>query len=176
MNLPTVLLILAMLMNPVTLFDFESDTDVSEWRVEDDVVMGGRSSGHFALSPDGYGHFYGSVSLENNGGFSSVEYKMPPVSVSPAREVVLRVKGDGKRYQFRFKENRSDYYSFIHFFETTGEWQVIRMPLAAFEARYRGRMLDRPPFEGDQMTSIRFLIGNKKPQDFSLLIDYIRIE
>lgn len=163
-------------MNPVTIFDFDKNSDVSVWRVEDDVVMGGRSSGHFELTSEGHGHFYGDVSLENNGGFSSVEFRMDPVKVSPEQHVVLRLKGDGKRYQFRFRENSSDYFAYVHFFETSGEWQEIRLPLNEFTARYRGRDLDRPPFDGDQLVSARFLIGNKKPQDFSLLIDKIRIE
>jgi hypothetical protein len=163
-------------MNPVTLFNFNEDSDISAWRVEDDVVMGGQSSGHFELTSEGYGHFYGDVSLENNGGFSSVELRMEPVSVSPDQYAVLRVKGDGERYQFRFRKNNSDYFAYIHYFETSGEWQEIRLPLNEFVPHYRGRDLDRPKFDGNQLESARFLIANKKPQKFSLLIDYIRIE
>jgi hypothetical protein len=163
-------------MNPVTLFDFSKQSDISAWRVEDDVVMGGRSSGHFELTPEGHGHFYGKVSLENNGGFSSVEMRMNPVTVSPDQYVVLRVKGDGKRYQFRFRKNTSDYYAYIHYFDTSGEWEEIRLPLKNFKPHYRGRTLDRPDFDGNQLVSARFLIANKKPQDFSLKIDHIRIE
>ena len=46
-----------------------------------DVVMGGKSSGSFALSPEGHGVFKGAVSLENNGGFSSLRYNCEKTTV-----------------------------------------------------------------------------------------------
>mgnify|MGYP001300270260 CR=1 FL=1 len=54
--------------------NFTNSSDVSGWMVVDDIVMGGRSSGLFRLDKDGHGVFTGEVSLENNGGFSSVRY------------------------------------------------------------------------------------------------------
>ena len=55
-------------------FDFKTTTDISNWNIVDDVVMGGRSNGTFSLSNEGKGVFKGKVSLENNGGFSMVQY------------------------------------------------------------------------------------------------------
>jgi len=175
-GIKTVAILVAFMMNSVNIFDFDNDSDVSGWRVEDDVVMGGRSSGHFELTEEGHGHFYGEVSLENNGGFSSVEKRMDPIRISPDQHVVMRVKGDGKRYQFRFKERWSEYYSYIQYFETSGEWEEIRLPLDKFVPWYRGNKVNRPDFNGDQLVNARFLIANKQPQQFSLLIDFIRIE
>ena len=57
------------------LFDFNIKSDISNWKVVDDVVMGGRSNGNFELNKNGYGVFSGNVSLENNGGFSSLRYR-----------------------------------------------------------------------------------------------------
>ncbi len=73
-------LILLLTMDTLTLFDFEKNADIQNWRVVDDVVMGGRSSGSFSLSPEGYGVFAGRVSLENNGGFSSVRYEFDKIA------------------------------------------------------------------------------------------------
>jgi hypothetical protein len=89
---------------------------------------------------------------------------------------VVRLKGDGKRYQFRVKANLSDNYSFIQYFETTDDWQTVKIPLAEMKPVYRGRDVNRPNFDADHIEEIRFLIGNKKPQDFALEIDKIMFE
>ena len=56
------------------IFDFNKNSSISNWVVVDDVVMGGRSTGNFKLNKDGNGVFYGNVSLDNNGGFSSLRH------------------------------------------------------------------------------------------------------
>ena len=43
---------------PMTLFDFDSKSDISNWRTVDDVVMGGRSNGSFKINDAGYGMHY----------------------------------------------------------------------------------------------------------------------
>ena len=44
----------------------------------------------------------------------------------------MRLKGDGKNYQFRMKHKSSDYFSYIYTFSTSGDWQVIEMKLSDF--------------------------------------------
>lgn len=164
------------MLNATTLFDFQKDADISSWRVVDDVVMGGRSSGNFELSENGHGRFYGDVSLENNGGFSSVRYLFASKNIKGASYAKIRLKGDGKKYQFRIKSKAGDYYSYIAEFETTGEWQVLEIPLSSMYPAFRGRTLDMDNYPAREVEEIRFLIGNKKPQSFDLLIDKIAIE
>jgi hypothetical protein len=65
------------------LFDFKKDGDTSGWMIEDDGVMGGLSKGRFQLNNEGHATFSGNVSLENNGGFSSVQWNFDPIDVSP---------------------------------------------------------------------------------------------
>lgn len=158
------------------IFDFTPESSVKEWQVEDDVVMGGRSSGHFELSEEGYGVFWGNVSLENNGGFSNVGYQFEPVDISGRSKAVLLVKGDGKRYQLRLKPDNAQRHSYIHYFETTGEWQTIELPLKEFYPVFRGDELNKPNFNFDQLAQVNILIGNKKPQAFKLMIDKICVE
>ncbi|MFO8147138.1 MAG: CIA30 family protein, partial [Gillisia sp.] len=62
-------------MSRLLLFDFSSTDDWSGWEVENDVVMGGNSSSKLERSVDGNAIFKGRVSLENNGGFASVQYR-----------------------------------------------------------------------------------------------------
>ena len=159
-----------------TIFDFKKDSDLEAWRVVDDVVMGGRSAGSLTLSPEGHGLFKGYVSLENNGGFSSIRCRFDRKSVQGYGTIVLRVKGDGKKYQFRIKDRTSDYYSYIASFSTTEEWQAIEIPLSAMEPSFRGRKLDIPNFSSDGIEEIAILIGNKSEEAFELLIDKIEMK
>jgi hypothetical protein len=163
-------------MQSKVIFDFTKDSDISGWQITDDVVMGGVSSGSFKLSSEGHGVFEGHVSLENNGGFSSVRYRFPQMEVSSDASLLLKVKGDGKRYQVRVRDDSGNYYSYIAYFKTTGEWQVVEVPLREMYPSFRGRKLDFPNFSGDHIEEIAFLIANKKEESFRLLIDEVRVE
>lgn len=160
----------------MVIFKFDSSVDVSNWRVVDDVVMGGRSSGSFKLNADGHGEFSGNVSLENYGGFSSVRYRMNAIEIGRHTNVVLKVKGDGKNYQFRVKANASDYFSYITTFSTQEKWQEIQIPLKSLYPSFRGRKLNMPNFNADEIVEVTILIANKKNESFRLLIEEIRLE
>jgi hypothetical protein len=160
-------------MNAQTLVNFTDNPSTKNWKVVDDVVMGGRSNGKFELTNDGMGKFHGEVSLENNGGFSSVRYDMKPIEVSPQDKISIRLKGDGSNYQFRIKAKKSDYYSYIASFKTTGDWQTLEFDLADLYPTFRGQKLDLPNFNKKTIEEIRFLIGNKKEEQFQLLLESI---
>jgi hypothetical protein len=173
MNLIFLFLIL---QNTMTLFNFNTKSDIANWRIVDDVVMGGKSNGNFNLSENGHGLFKGRVSLENNGGFSMVQYKFDTKNVSGFSKVVLKLKGDGKTYQFRIKTNNNDDYSYVCSFGTSGNWETIEIPFASFYPAFRGRKLDMENYQGNQIQMIAFLIGNKKAESFKLEIDAILLK
>ncbi|MEL7119793.1 MAG: CIA30 family protein [Bacteroidota bacterium] len=162
--------------NTMVLFDFTPESDLSRWYVVDDGVMGGLSQGNFGLDDEGHAIFRGTVSLENNGGFSSIRYRSGTVDVSAYEKVVLRLKGDGKKYQFRMKSSRYDRHSYIQYFETNGEWQTIEIPLSDLYPTFRGRTLRMSNYPGEIVEEIAFLIGNKKAENFNLVIDKIELE
>ncbi|WP_431136528.1 CIA30 family protein [Psychroserpens mesophilus] len=170
------ILIPLLTLGHMTLYDFSSESHTSDWYILDDVVMGGRSNGKFKITDDGFGMFYGKVSLENNGGFSSVRHQFKTKDVSRYSKIKLRIKGDGKTYQFRLKKNSEDKASYIFEFKTSEDWMLIEIPFSEMYPGFRGRRLNQPNFEGDIMSEIAFLIGNKKPQDFQLLIDTIELK
>lgn len=159
----------------MTLFDFSESADISGWIVVDDVVMGGRSDGTFGLSPEGHGVFSGKVSLENNGGFSSVRYDFNDLDLEGFDTFVLKVKGDGKKYQFRAKSRKYDRQSYISDFNTTGEWQVIEIPMSGMVPTFRGIRLNMDNYPGEKLDQIGFLIGNNRPESFMLEIDEITV-
>ena len=167
------ILIMLITQTSMTLFDFNSDCDISNWRIVDDVVMGGRSNGSFKINDSGNGLFFGKVSLENNGGFSMVQYRFDTKKVSSYTKVCIKLKGDGKTYQFRIKKNNEDEHSYIASFVTSKNWETIEIPFDSMYPAYRGRKLDIPNYKGKQMEMIAFLIGNKKAEAFNLEIDSI---
>ena len=160
----------------MTLFDFNFESNIRNWKIVDDVVMGGRSNGNFKINDTGYGEFSGDVSLKNNGGFSSVRYNFNTVSSSNFKSFQLRIKGDGNPFQFRVKSSNRQRFSYIYTFNTSGDWETISIPFNKMEPAFRGYKLDQPNFDGLQMEEIAFLIGNKKEQSFKLFIDSIILE
>ncbi|TBN04902.1 CIA30 family protein [Hyunsoonleella flava] len=163
-------------MQTQAIFDFNKNSNIENWVIVDDVVMGGKSSGDFKLDADGNGMFYGTISLENNGGFSSVRYRGKTESTKGYSKIVLRLKGDGKRYQFRVKETIEQRHSYVNYFTTSGDWETIKIPLKDLFPKFRGRTLDIPNFSGDTIAELGFLFGNKKAEEFKLLIDTIVLQ
>jgi hypothetical protein len=163
-------------MNTITLFDFTKESDIVNWKIVDDGVMGGLSSSTFFVDKAGNGIFKGSVSLENNGGFCSVRYFFKPISLKNQKTFSIRLKGDGKKYQFRVKSKVSDYYSYIYEFQTTSEWQTVEIPITEMYASFRGRTLNLPNYDGASLEEIAFLIGNKQNENFQLIIDTIEVK
>jgi hypothetical protein len=170
------MMILLSSINSKIIFDFDKNSNIKDWIIIDDVVMGGESFSTFKLNEDGFGVFEGSVSLDNNGGFSSVRYRFQKTELKQLTSIVVKLQGDGKEYQLRIKSNYSDYYSYIMPFSTSGEWQEIKIPLKDMYPSWRGRRLNQPNFSEDFINEITFLIGNKKNENFKLLIDKIELK
>jgi hypothetical protein len=167
------LLLVIMTSQNFTLFDFSKDSSLKRWQIVDDVVMGGRSDGSFQINNNGHGEFSGKVSLENNGGFSSLRYNFETVNSSNYANFQIRLKGDGKAYQFLVKDSRYNRYSYIYTFQTSGKWETITIPFNSMYPSFRGNRLRGGNFDGSQMEEIAFLIGNKKAEQFTLEIDKI---
>ena len=163
------------MVNDFILFDFNKENETDNWTVINDVVMGGQSEANFRISSEGYGVFSGVVSLENSGGFSSVRYRFESLDVTKYKKVVLKLKGDGKAYQFRLKSDLSHAHSYVKHFQTSGKWESIEIDFKDMHPRFRGRALDMPNYSGKMMTEIAFLIANKKAEAFRLEIDEISL-
>jgi monofunctional biosynthetic peptidoglycan transglycosylase len=149
----------------------------ADWFVVNDGVMGGLSSSDFSDSGQGHAVFSGTVSLENNGGFASVRGLVPAGAMSGYRGVAMRVRGDGRTYQLRFRtDRRFDGVAYKAEFETrAGVWQTILLPFSEFEPTFRGR---RPrgaaPLDPSAITQIGLLIADKVEGRFELSVEWIR--
>jgi hypothetical protein len=158
-----------------TIFDFNSSSDAKSWNILNDGVMGGVSSSTFEINKDGHGVFEGNVSTANNGGFASVRYRST-VATENSEYIKIRLKGDGKNYQFRIKKNGADFESYITTFSTSGNWETINIKLSDLYPSFRGRELDKPNFGAATFEEISILIANKQNESFKLILDKIEIE
>jgi transforming growth factor-beta-induced protein len=158
----------------ITTFD-DSDSSQLGWRITDDGVMGGRSRGQFEITDDGIMVFQGKLSLENNGGFSSVRSSNISLDLSDSRGLAVRVKGDGRTYQLRLSTQaryRSREVSFSADLKTReGEWIDLRVPFSEFKAGFRGRSLNDVAFDPSSIRRIGILLGDKRPGSFRLEVD-----
>lgn len=170
------LFLICFIMNSMVLFDFTEQSNIDDWTIVDDGVMGGLSQSQMALDLNGNAVFSGLVTTENNGGFCSVQYNLKTIPLQQKTFFSIRLKGDGKKYQFRVKSKSNDYFSYIYEFQTTNDWQNIEIPITDMYASFRGRTLNIPNYDGASLAQLAFLISNKRNENFKLLIDKIEIK
>jgi NADH dehydrogenase [ubiquinone] 1 alpha subcomplex assembly factor 1 len=163
-------------VNVKQIYIFSTQTNSKDWRIVNDGVMGGVSKSSLVLTDAGHGKFSGHVSLANNGGFASIQLNKTIKLSEEKKFIVLRIKGDGKRYEFRLTGEISQSESYVHQFATSGEWENLKLPLNEFYPQYRGRKLNLPNFNFKSIEQMSFFISNKQEEDFELLIDWIGLE
>lgn len=164
-------------MRETVLFDFKSATQLERWRIVNDGVMGGLSQSKFTNSGKQTAIFQGTVSLENNGGFTSTRTLSYDYNLEDYAGIQLRVKGDGKNYQFRLRSNgRFDGISYRYQFSTAADtWTIVDLPFNEFIPVFRGRILkDVDPITPESIRQLGFLIANKRSEEFKLEIDWIK--
>ena len=162
-----------------SLTDFEAqENEKLQWKVVDDGVMGGRSRGKVSFTDSGTLRFDGELSLENNGGFSSLRTRDLDLDLSESSGLVMRVKGDGRTYQVRLGSDaryRGREVSFMADFPTQkGEWSVVRVPFSELTGTFRGRTLKDVAFNSAKVRRLGLLLADQKTGPFSLEVDWIR--
>ncbi len=149
-----------------------------DWGVVDDGVMGGLSQGNREIGKDGILRFFGKLSLENNGGFSSLRTGNVQLDLGGAEGLLLRVKGDGRTYQMRLgtdAEYRGREMSFQAGFPTIkGEWTEVKVPFTLFAGSWRGTQLPEKTFDASNIRRLGLQLADKKEGLFELQVDWIR--
>ncbi len=87
----------------VMLEDFRKGEVNLGWQIVNDTVMGGISSSRLDRVDDEIVRFSGQLRLENNGGFASMRSSSGVPNMAKANTIVIRVRGDGRRYQLRLR-------------------------------------------------------------------------
>jgi monofunctional biosynthetic peptidoglycan transglycosylase len=160
----------AMSMN----IDFSSLQESAKWRVSNDTVMGGVSRSSVDID-NGRLVFSGFLSLENNGGFTSVWRSPVYPLMGSSGKVVVKVIGDGRTYQLRFRSRQAPNISYFATFSTvSGKSKEHVFTQNDFRAVWRGRQVtNAPSFNWQDTTQIGFLLADKQAGEFTLVVEKI---
>lgn len=147
--------------------------DPGPWRSINDDVMGGVSTSRIVKTADCMS-FEGQLSLENNGGFASVRRPIDE-DLSTAAGVQLQVRGDGRTYQFRLRQDGGfDGVAWRAEFSTRTDWQTVVLPFDEFVPVFRGRRVPGAgPVTPEAIRQIGFMLADKTPGAFALAIRLI---
>ncbi|MEM8862155.1 MAG: CIA30 family protein [Chloroflexota bacterium] len=146
------------------------------WYTVDDDVMGGVSDSQVSIVETGQLYFYGNMSLDNNGGFSSVRSDWQSMDLTGKDGILLRVKGDGLVYRLRIRtETAGRGVSYNALFQTQeNEWSVVYIPFAQMVPTLRGFVVDTGQLDTASIGSFGFMLSDKQPGEFELLVDWVR--
>jgi len=156
--------------------DFGQSKDGRSWQVVNDGVMGGLSQGNAQLTANSI-LFRGRVSLDNNGGFSSLRSTFSNKKLSNYKQVEIRYRSTGISLAMTLSVSRRWY---VPNYKTSlsgteGEWKTVTLPLKDFRKHYIGRPMDETLSREAQENVIRlgFITDEKKYGPFEFEIDYI---
>ena len=161
------------------LFDFTGADDAKEWQAVNDGVMGGVSEGKFKITDKKTLEFFGTLSLENNGGFASVRTKAKKFGLEKGETLVVKVRGDGREYSLNLYPNKPLIaFSYRATVQTKkDEWIEIKLPLDKFEATSFGRPVkDAGPVNPEEINALGLMLGDKKAGPFKMEVEWIKVE
>jgi monofunctional biosynthetic peptidoglycan transglycosylase len=164
---------------PQTLFDFNGADAAKEWQNVNDGVMGGASVGKFKITDKKTLEFFGTLSLENNGGFASVRTKAKKLGLEKGDTLVAKVRGDGREYSLNLYLNKPLIaFSYRAKVQTKkDEWIEVKVPLDKFEATSFGRVVkDAGPVDPKEINALGFMLSDKKAGPFKMEIESIKVE
>ena len=146
------------------------ENDRMGWQVVNDGVMGGLSKGKLEFTREGVMKFAGTLSLQNNGGFTTARSAPVELNLSSDLGILLLVKGDGRTYEARLDSDalyRGGPVSFSgEFTATAGEWQQIKIPFSDFKGSWRGTNLPNEKLNPADIRRVSILLGDKKEGPF----------
>tara|TARA_B100001564_G_C20499799_1_gene605597 strand:+ start:208 stop:786 length:579 start_codon:yes stop_codon:yes gene_type:complete len=153
-----------------------AEKSLLNWNIVNDTVMGGRSQARMRIR-NSKAEFEGYLSLANNGGFSSVRAYYPN-NLFDINSIVLRVKGDGRKYSFRVRAENNSWVSYTQSFATKKDtWQEVTLNIEDFYPTYRGYNLrDIPKLSESIIREVGLMISDKVEGNFKIDIDWIKVQ
>ena len=155
-----------------------SENENFAWKIVNDGVMGGLSKGNVEHTSDNIMHFWGTLSLDNNGGFSTVRSRGVDFDLSNDLGLLLLVRGDGRTYEARLDSTatfRGNPISFLGKFKTTPDrWMQVKIPFASFTGSWRGRQFPKETLDTSAIKRVSVLLADKTPGPFDLRVQWIR--
>ena len=155
--------------------DLTNENEVSHWQSINDGVMGGESQGWLTYCANA-SVFTGNISLENNGGFSSIKRTIEQLPAG-LDLVDIDVAGDGLTYQLKMAIFVNGYrLAYKHDFTTTlGKRECIQLKLSDFKASFRGRYVEgAPELSSANIIESGFLLTHNTACSFKLTLFKIK--
>lgn len=159
--------------------DFGKKKDGRNWQVVNDGVMGGLSEGEAQLTEDSV-FFKGNVSLDNNGGFSSLRSSYSKKELSKHKSVEIKYRSKGISMAMTLSVSRRWY---IPNYKTSlegtkGKWKTVTLALEDFRKHYIGKPMEETLREDELKKVIRygFITDEKKYGNFEFEIDYLEFK
>jgi NADH dehydrogenase [ubiquinone] 1 alpha subcomplex assembly factor 1 len=178
--LPVALLLMQAVAKPTLrpLVDFAGPEAAQQWQAVNDGVMGGVSDGRFRITPENTLEFFGTLSLENNGGFASVRTKPTDFDIKAGDTIFVQVRGDGRQYVLTlYTKSRRTAFSYRAPLPTTkDEWTEVAVPLEDFiPTSFGNRVQGMGPVVPDEVTSIGFMLSDKNPGRFKMQVESLSV-
>jgi NADH dehydrogenase [ubiquinone] 1 alpha subcomplex assembly factor 1 len=159
--------------------DFGEEKKGRYWSVVNDGVMGGLSRGSKKLTKNSL-LFKGNVSLDNNGGFSSLRRSFSEFDISNFEYVEIKYRSSGISLALTFAVSRRWYvpnYK-VSLDRTSSKWKTITLKLTDLRKYYIGKAMNEKLKKETLKEIIRigFITDEKKYGDFEFEIDYIKFK
>ncbi len=161
-----------------TLFDFSKPDAAQAWQPVNDGVMGGVSDGRLKITDEGTMQFFGTLSLENNGGFASVRTRRTNLGFKPDDTLIIKLKGDGRAYLLNlYVPSLQIAYSYRAAIPTeAGEWTEVRIPLKdCYATSFGNKVPNAGPLDASKVNSMGFMLADKKAGPFKLEIAWVKV-
>lgn len=159
---------------PRTLVVFDQQSQALNWQSLGDRVMGGQSDGSVVSSDEGYGHFSGTVRLDNGGGFASAKGDLPKaLDASCWAGIELLARGDGKTYKIglRTSTDRSSIVYQHSFTPDSEHWSRIQLPFSDFIPTWRGQTVkDAESLSTGHLASVSLFVSGRQAGEFHLIM------
>jgi len=162
--------------NQIMLFDFSTPDAAKAWQTVNDGVMGGVSDGKVRITEKNL-EFYGTLSLENSGGFASVRSKAAKMDLSKYDGLVFKVRGDGRDYYLNVHVPTYQIaFSYRANFKTEKDkWTEVTIPFTDLKATSFGRVVEKgKPLNPSNVEAVGFLLADKKAGPFKLEVAWIK--
>lgn len=159
------------------LFDFAKPDAAQAWQPVNDGVMGGVSDGRFKNTDQGTMEFFGTLSLDNNGGFASVRSRRSNLGLKPDNTLLIRLRGDGREYLLNlYVPSLQIAYSYRASIPTkAGEWIEVRIPIKdCYATSLGGKLPNAGPVDAPKVNSMGFMLSDKKAGPFKLEIAWVK--
>lgn len=160
-------------------FNFGEEKDGNNWQITNDGVMGGLSLGKTTFKENSI-LFSGTVSLENNGGFTSFRTPFQSFDLTKVQKVEIRYRSNGQDMGIMLENSRQFFRPYFKYdlVQTNNEWKTITIDISEFKSYVLGRERNQKITASflSSVLRIGFITSTKAEGPFEFEIDYLSFQ